>query len=372
MKIQAAKINYSSEELKIIDNMDGSTSLSEMQNRLLFLMSIHKYYRSKKDLSTILYEYPQLDDKQKLEECIELCIKERYLSQKEIDGVSICFQSEENFQTFLKIIPSQEVVENIKKLRENYQHQKPFEYFGLLSGAHSSGKVYTSFISRLKGAQKSIWLPMLNTAAHEETIRVLKERASDGVKVYILMADYKCVVQYIRAARRSNISDWINQLQNVKNVEIRIYRDIKYAQLASSVMIDDQILRLPIYDSCQQKSSDGHLIEFNRIDAEVNIVRWVKSEMLRAWNDSAPASSNGKIRYTYVYVRSKAIWAIVAAIILCIMCYRIPSTSNDTLKFFESVARDLLIADITYLIIALIHNNKLKEKVRDIIRVIMK
>lgn len=356
---------YTQQELNIIDEIDRKHVLSPIKANLLVIMTVRSFYRSKADLAGILNEYPNLDNRSKLIGCIDECLREGYLSEKVEGGIRICYQSQDNLDKFLEQISSEEIREKLKNIKEEYQSHSVVTDFGLLSGAHSKGDVYIRFLKRLESAQREIWLPMLNTDAHEKTIEVLKERANSGVKVYILLAHYKKVVKNIRSIRESNIPKWVEAVKNVKNIEIRIYSESKYARLASTMLVDDRILRIPIYDPKQQKSTNGQLLEFYSQNLELNIVGILKDEIQRAWESSVSANLKGYRWFLFKYIQNKFTAATIGLIILIGVCNYITENSIIYKVFF-----DLIIADITYLIIKIFDNKSVRKRLKKIWRAI--
>lgn len=359
------EINYTSDEINLIDGIRNETNWEEMKVALLVIMSSKGYYRSKRDLASILSEYPHLDNQEELEDCIESCIDMNLLSRKTVDNLRLCYQSEVDFEQLLNSLGSNNIKDKLRRIRTSSLGKKAFKDLGSLSGIDSSGNSYVSFIRRLKGAQKEIWLPMLNTAAHNETVDVLKERAIRGVKVYILMADYKSVVNSIRVMRKSNIDAWEREMRDTRNVEIRIYKEKKYAQLASTVLIDDKILRVPIYDSFRQKSTEGHLIEFSDSSYNFNIVQWIKEELYRAWNSAVPVGLRGIRLFFYTCFRRNLIWSVIIAIIL-ILLYIV----YNSIEILSEIIQNLLVADITYIVTLFVKQEKFIKKIKKIFKAI--
>ena len=327
----------STEEQALIDACSKEMEKYNIEIPFLILMSVRQYYRTKNDLVSILCEYPGLGNKDELRDCITACIAKGFLREKTIADITICYQDQECLQKFYDLQYIREidqkinVVEKIETLRNKYANHTNCTIYGHLSGGETSGNAYLSFIARLKSARQQIWLPMINTDTHTDTIKVLKERAEHGVKIYILMANNK-IVDRFRGGNNYNRKKWIAEFKNVPNVKIRTYSKQKYSQLGSCVLIDNAVLRLAIFDYQRQKSTEGMLVEFFDPDVQLNIVNMFQEKLICAWIDSSP------------FYEKKEIWAYLILLALIGILVKFNNISN-----IQSIICSLIASDITYI-----------------------
>jgi len=148
----------------------------------------------------------------------------------------------------------------------------------------SSGNNYDSMITRMKSARESIKMPMLCTPCHEATAIVLEEQAKNNVSILLLMGNDKIVNRIRGRSSKSKVKEWEKRFKGVRNVEIRTFSDEKAAQLCSSVLIDDSILRLVVYDCETMASLDGYLLEITKKnDQNINLINWFRLKFDESW-----------------------------------------------------------------------------------------
>lgn len=293
--------SYSQAQKDIISKLQQAGLYKRERTCLLVIMSTNNYVRTDDDLATILSEYPGITSKSNLKREIHRCEKEGYLKKKIVDsGVKktiYYLQDEDGFQKFLRELPP-DIQESIKLCRMSYKKTECVTVLGLLSGGGKDGYINSSFHLHLKEAQHEILLPMLNTAPNDIVINVLKERAQSGVKIKILLPDYNKVVKKIRNAKEDTSKGWIQKLQGIKNIEIRIYHHIEDSSIYSSVVIDRKLCRICVFDSKKEKSSNGTLIEVEKSGYNLNLIDMMIDRFNDIWLRSHPINE------------SKLIWAL--------------------------------------------------------------
>lgn len=319
--------DYSQAQNEIISEIQKSGLYKGEKTCLLVLMSTNNYIRTDKDLANILSEYPGMPSREKLLNCIHDCEREGFLKKTIINnGInSQCYyyQDSECMSRYLNTLP-EEIQVKINVCRTTYQDSECVTVLGLLSGGGMKGYINSSFNLRMKEARSEILLPMLNTAPNEVIIEILKERAKAGVKVKILLPDFNKVVKKIRHAKEDATQGWITQLQDIENIEIRIYSRVEDASIYSSLIVDRKICRICVFDSEREKSSNGTLIEVAKNGYNLNIVEMMINRFYEIWLNSRCIDES----IFKHYIKSKNTWLLIGFFI-CIFLYVL---TNDLIQ----------------------------------------
>lgn len=298
--------NYSEAQKEIIRNIEEAGLYSNVTTNLLVLMSTNNYIRSVDDLAGILCEYPGMPNPESLKKEINNCVQEGYLKKKLLRYIEYCYQDSECLEKYLSNLPSY-IQEKIINCRTSYQGSECVRVLGLLSGGTQNGYINDSFLQELSNAQREILLPMLNTSPNQKVIEILKERASNGVKVKILLPDYEKVVSKIRCGKEDMTNKWVEQLAGTPNIEIRKYFKIEGAYIYSSLLIDKTFCRICVFDPVREKSSNGTLIEIHKNGYDLNLIKMFIDKFNDIWFDSMPVTDT---RFTWL-LKNKIFWLIV-------------------------------------------------------------
>ena len=322
MYIYAA--DYSVDQKEIITELEKNGSFLETKTRLLVLMSTNNYRRTVSDLAGILCEYPGMPDQKELVTCINNCISEGFLKLSNNYGINFCCQDQECLEKFLNSLP-EEIQKKIVDSRISYLGSECVTVLGLLSGGSSDGYINASFLQRMKEARKEILLPMLNTSPNENVINILKDQAKNGVKVRILLPDYKKVVSVIRGGKEDMTKEWVDKLRDIPNIDIRIYSTIKDAEIYSSLVIDKTLCRICVFDHIRQKSSNGTLIEINRNGYDLNLMDIFLDKFEDIWLRSRPVSESKIIHF----LKDIRTWGFVGMLVSLIVFFRTTPPVNE-------------------------------------------
>ena len=321
---------YSLLQENIIDELRKANLYEGPLTCLLVIMSTNKYIRTAKDLANILSEYPGIGSKESALHLIKECEKNGLLKAKDakygLGDEQYYYQDNECFELFIEPFPNK-IKAMIKECRKNYSSTLCVNVLGLLSGKETDEYINVSFHTLLNEAQKEILLPMLNTAANDSVIKILKNRASLGVSIKILLPDYERVVKKIRTAKSDSTKKWIEALSGIKNIEIRRYYKVEDSSIYSSVIIDKTICRICVFDSKREKSSNGTLIEVKKSGYDLNLTEMMIDRFNEIWFHSVPVDSSliGRM------LRTKYFWFILFLLlsILAFLKTDIDSTMHE-------------------------------------------
>ena len=320
-----AIINYSKEQYSLIIEIQKLKKYQNGKIRLLVLMSTNNYARTKEDLAGILCGYPGLSDREELLKLIDLCLSEGYLTNNRIFGTLYCLQDKECLEKFLSELP-EDLRNRILNCRKQYDSSIRVRVDGLLSGGGKQGYINAEFKELLQDAQSEILLPMFNTSASSEVLKILKNKAKAGVQIRILLADYDKVVSKYRPGKQSTIEEWAKPLNNLKNIEIRIFTRLEDGDIYSSVVVDRKICKICVFDVQKEVSSKGTLITCVQEPGEnINIIKLIIERFWDIWAKSYPVNVNKK---WYFFIRYR-IWQLLVA---CGCCFFYLKSSNDLFK----------------------------------------
>lgn len=308
-------VDYTQAQNEIISEIQKQGLYEGTKTRLLVLMSTNNYIRTVDDLAGILCEYPGMPNQEELAICISSCIQEGLLKKCVILNILFCQQDAQCLQKFLDTLP-EKIQVRIRNCRASYQESECVRVLGLLSGGSMGGYINASFLQRLKDARTEILLPMLNTSPNRDVIEILKERATAGIKIKILLPDYKNVVTKIRRGKEDVTYGWIEPLNNIDNIEIRIYTHVEDASIYSSVIIDKSICRFCVFDYVREKSSNGTLIEISKNGYDLNLINIIIDCFNGIWMRSRPVYEN---KFFHL-IKDKKVWLFIA-LLVCLKVY---------------------------------------------------
>lgn len=343
-------VQFSQEQDDILTLFKQIDYYKEYFTPVMLLMSTGAFARDKDELIQILIEYPGLNETSRVSDTIEECISKKFLCRD--NGKTTIYQDNDAFERYLQSIVIDEscvadhdrlcvVVDDIKnrirRCRETHANSKCVIDYGLLSGGTTNGASNTTFRERLKEAQQEILLPMLNTAAHTETIKILKAQDIKGVRIKILLADYEKVTKKLRSGRPDTTDAWIEALKDTNNVEIRIFSNLDDCILSSSVIVDN-ILRLVVVDPRREKTSNGTLIECHKHGFSLNITEIVRDRFNEIWERSRPIFPK-RVSKVQMILKNKLVLAGLVAIALWSASYiGLPDELSDLMREISMMA----------------------------------
>ncbi len=317
----AITASYSQKQNSIIDEIKKANLHEGSITNFLVIMSTNRFFRTADDLANIVSEYPGIGRKETAKQLIELCEQRGLLKTKKAPNApssdKYYYQDNQCFEKFVESFPVK-IKMMINDCRNSYNQSVCVEVLGLLSGREQDEYLNSSFHWRLREAQSEILLPMLNTAANETIIKILKDRASFGVKVKILLPDFNKVVKKIRNAQNDSTKKWIEELHGIKNIEIRRYNRIEDSSIYSSVIIDRKICRICVFDSKREKSSNGTLIEVKKSGYNLNLTEMLIDRFNEIWFHSVSIDSNIIINL----LTNKHFWFITFLVLTIIIYLR--------------------------------------------------
>ncbi len=324
---------------------------------ILTVMYSNEFFRPKEDLIYILSLVPSLSNMGILKERVSFLINEGLLKTLLVQDIEIC--------TIIDDLPSKLInIFNDESIKLQFEKSKKRIPFIINHGRLANGKGFINYLNYMSGAQRSIVYPILATHPYTSTIRIIKERASYGIKIRLLFANDDVAQELLGI--RSTASLWYNELSQYENVEIRVYSNPSYAALHPCLFVDDRILTLNIYDPKTQRAHDGNMIDLIcEPGMSLNVVDWYREKLEQAWNSS---TKYGEAKII-TFFKKRWLWYSFA-ILSCCITYIIINNYNKTAQnsIYELIS-NFLIGLIGYFAgLLLIY---VKEKVQKFIRAVI-
>jgi hypothetical protein len=153
-------------------------------------------------------------------------------------------------------------------------------------GALTDDHVYHSLLRELEEAQREILLWMLATSPQISAVPVLQDRARAGVKVRLLLGSEQAVASLrggsSAAMARTAIEGWKANTKGFEHMDLRLSDAPEDAYLAGSMLIDDTLLRIDVYDPLHERGMDGVMLEARSpTTLDLNLV-WLYRESFEA------------------------------------------------------------------------------------------
>ena len=309
-------VDLTKEQESIISKIKKTSLYEGYKTVFLVIMSTNNFIRTSEDLAKILSEYGEMPDYKEIEKIISECTDNNLLVSSENYGETYYFQNKECLDRFLLNYP-EGIKKDIYAYRRLYANTESVRILGLLSGENEVeiGYNHASFLQRLNDAQSEILLPMLNTTPNRKVLEILKAKSNQGVKVKILLPDFQKVVKKIRAAKDDRTKIWMQELSGYSNIEIRLYSHIEEANIYSSVIVDNEICRITVFDYIKEKSSNGTLIELQKNGYNLNLIEIIRQWFFEIWNNARPSGESAFISV----IKSKLFCEIIILIILLVL-----------------------------------------------------
>lgn len=144
----------------------------------------------------------------------------------------------------------------------------------------------------IRGAHSVIRLSLLSTSTGLEVLPILKLRASQGVRVKVLLASPGVAVllrgEAQRARAERSLAEWRSVEKEVKNLEVREAMIVSNAILSGSISFDDSNWQLAVYDPHTERAQHAEMLIFNSRAA--NVVDVFNEHFDRAWAESRGSS----------------------------------------------------------------------------------
>lgn len=283
MTIQA--LNY--RENQLIARL-VSTGLTEAESTLAVVMTTRGYARPRSDLLQILAQYPVLDSEKALELALHRLLERNWLCLTTQDGTEPLVHQDPDLRSLIaKQLDDAGVAETLRSIRSDTEPL--VEVVGPMKDAH----VYQSFISILRAAQATIFLPMLATPPYSEVVDALIDRAKAGVRIRILLAA-PTLVEAVRGAHMAQLAterirDWKRRVGAFEKVEIRLYNRAATMRFSSWLLVDGVRCRIDIFDPHHQRSLEGVMLEtISPPGLDLNLVSLVTDGLEQAWTNALP------------------------------------------------------------------------------------
>ena len=260
---------------RLVDN-----GLSRGAAALAVVMTTREHSRPESELIDIVRQYQWLESPKDAKDAIRHLKGNGWLTEVISYGTTLV-QANKLRTKIADTLGDESVKDALKQIRNVVD---PYVSF---LGSMNDEDVYLSYLRLLETAHSEICLPMLATTPNLESVPILKERASKGVKVRILLAAPNIVVQLrgetMRETAKQAILGWTAHAASCQNIEVRVTHALLDTYLSTCMLIDGALLRFDVYDPHEQRSLQGEMIEFRSPEGlDLNIIR-----MFRFWFDSA-------------------------------------------------------------------------------------
>ena len=186
------------------------------------------------------------------------------------------------------------ITENFEKKLEEYTHIENLSYelteqksiISLLNGSKSKVNLTPKGGVSLEGNYQSL-LTRLRSSRNSIKAAMLCSMANKGVNVQLLIGSTNIAKKIRGKSVKGTYEVWKNRFANINNVEVRQFDSESAAELCSSFLIDDSVLRLVVYDYATMPSLDGYLLEvIQQNNANVNLISWYKTKFDSEWEKS--------------------------------------------------------------------------------------
>jgi hypothetical protein len=307
-----------------------SSGLSQSEATLAVIMTTRGHARPKSDLIEILAQYPSLDSKLNRHRALESLLDLGWIIETadSSSGYSLAHQHPELRTLIAGRLHDNDVATALRSIRANT------EPYVEVVGPMNDELVYHSFLERLRQAQEEIHLPMMATAPYPDVVEILLERAKAGIEIRILLAAPE-LVQHIRGGpvaveAKKRIAEWARNFANLKNVEVRVYKNIDTIRLTSCLLIDRDLCRIDIHDPLCQRSLEGVMIEsVCPPGLSLNLISILQETFDRAWEMAIPIAAWRRVSQIIRFN-----WLIVTAITTAAIGFALRSSGTAMAYFF--------------------------------------
>jgi hypothetical protein len=292
---------------------------------IITVMATRTTGRARKQLvEAVLTGYPGLEDPTLTDLAVGRLLKDGWLIQTDASGVTLC-QAAPNILSRLSDQVGEDVTHRLADVRA-------------LRNASVSmiGPMYDEAVERsvrqlVMTAQREIRLPFLATPASLELAADFEARASQGVRIRILIATEDLVVSLRGDAQRSrameSIRGWANRTARWPRTEVRTTNDRQDILMAASASFDDARAVLAVYDIARQRSQQSTLIDVGEPGYVPNLVHLFNRHFDEAWSRARPVRGLDRLWWRL----SRLGWEtlLVASLVIAILTITtVPAVSN--------------------------------------------
>lgn len=262
---------------------------------ILTVLLTRQYSRPRGDLVATLQHYAGLERAEDVAKGITELLARGFLGEFAIDGsilVGPAVDLREQVAGLLKDVFLGDELLRLRRLNDDCC---------TLVGPLRDGAAYSSYRRVLEFAHTQIrMLHVMTDPEALEAIDVMKARAMNGVHIRIIGASPR-LAQMLRGAAcgaeaRRRVASWRRLSARFPQFRYRITETAEDLLFATSVMIDDSLLRLVVYDPVRERSKEGVVVEFGSIDARrLNIIRDFSARFEAAWAGARSPSFLGLV-----------------------------------------------------------------------------
>jgi len=289
-------VSLEQDELRLASLLQEK-GLSRSSAVLAVVMVTRAHARPEDELVEIVRQYPGLETTWDAKTAIKDLRARGWLHVSGSYNSELVHQAADLRDKIASEAGNPDISNQLLKMRAN------LEPYVSVIGAMNDKLVYSTFMSLLRNAQQSVCLPMLATTPYDETVQILQDRARAGVRIRILLGTPSLVAKWrgetMRSISESRIARWGELFRGYSTVEIRLSRDSEDMALATSVAIDENIVRLDVYDPQVQRSLEGVMIEIASPQGlQLNLNRIFHRLFEEAWSRSLPLGKLASLRYS--------------------------------------------------------------------------
>lgn len=250
--------------------------------------------RPEQELLHIVRQYQGLEEPRAAAEAVTDLKRRGWLEEYQTYGVTLLRQEPNLLKTVADRLHEAGVTERLRTLRAAVNP------YVTVMGSMNDAEVYTSYLELLKGAHSEIRLPMLATTPELGSVPILKERASKGVRVRILLGSPRVVCKLRGATMRDTavraIAGWMAHAKEQPNIEVRVTDNVEDTLMATCMCIDDNLLRFDIYDAKKQRSLQGLMIEVKAPpEMDLNLIAVFRKAFDEAWARGYKPTPGGRL-----------------------------------------------------------------------------
>lgn len=306
-------INYSENERKAIESLMVAcpTYFTREVAAILVLMYAREFCMARQSLIVFLSNYPYLDNRQYVSDGLDILLDKDYLI-KERNSISDFYKIKVNSNIIQMIETSyRDVADLLKSSREKLECVRTF-------GKTNSNNNASLFYQRMQEAQNEICIVYIATEPYASTVSVLKSiLTNSNIKIKLLIANNE-ICKKLRGVD-SPAQKWYDELKEFNNFEIRIYSSMEATEIATSTLVDKNILRMTVFDTMKQRTADGEMLEItNTMGYEMNLIHMHYEKFNRLWDEAEIYKENKVIRFI-----KKPIFRDVGVCIVCFVFYLI-------------------------------------------------
>ena len=328
-------INYSENEIQAIDALMKANPIFFTREiaAILVLMFARESCMAKQSLIAFLSNYPYLGDRQHVSDALDELIDKKYLIlEKDISSGFYKVKINDQIISMLQI-SYENIADLLKNSREKLECVKTY-------GKTNSNDNSSLFYQRMQQAQSEICIVYIATEPYISTVSVLKNiLANANVKIKLLVADDE-ICKKLRGTN-SPAQKWYDEFKEFNNFQIRVYKKMEGAEIATSTLVDRKILRMTVFDIKNQTTADGYMLEVaNAKGYEMNLIHMHYNKFNAIWNSADIYKENIILKL----IKKPVFKHTIICIICLILYWRVPNGKIPSLIipaafgfFFEKI-----------------------------------